>query len=64
MPIITVDMLAGRTDDQKRALAKELTDAIVRTAAASPQTVQVIIRDVPADHWSVAGKLIADRSPA
>ena len=64
MPIITVDMLAGRTDAQKRALAKELTDAIVRTADAAPNTVTVLIRDVPTDHWAVAGQLISDRSPA
>ena len=62
MPIITVDMLEGRTAEQKRALAKELTEAIVRTAGARAEATYVVIRDVPKEHWAVAGELISDRS--
>ena len=37
MPIIRVEMFAGRTEEQKRALVKELTDGFVRTAGGDPE---------------------------
>ncbi len=43
MPVIRVEMFAGRTRDQKRALVRELTDALVRTCGGNPQSVHVVI---------------------
>ena len=34
MPIITVQMLEGRTDEQKKALVEKVTDAVVETTGA------------------------------
>ncbi len=43
MPVVTVKMLEGRTDDQKRALVEKVTDAVVETTGASPEKVSIII---------------------
>lgn len=63
MPVITVDMWAGRSVEAKRALVKELTDAYVRVTGGKPESVYVVIRDVPKENWGIAGELSSDRFP-
>lgn len=63
MPVITVDMWAGRGVEEKRALVQELTDAYVRTTGGKPEGVYVVIRDVPKENWGMAGELASDRFP-
>jgi len=63
MPIIRVEMYKGRSREQKRALARELTEAFVRTAGGKPEGVTVILRDVDREDWAVAGELMADKTP-
>ncbi len=60
MPVITVQMLQGRTVEQKRALAKELTDAMVRTIGTKPEAINVVIQELPRENWATAGKLMSD----
>jgi 4-oxalocrotonate tautomerase len=63
MPIIRVDMFAGRTPDQKRAFAKAVTDSFVETCGGTPQSVQVIFTDVQKGDWATAGRLATDAAP-
>ena len=63
MPVINVEMFAGRSREKKRALAKALTDAFVESCGGSPQSVQIIIRDVDKEDWSVGGSLAIDLHP-
>ncbi len=60
MPVITVQMLQGRTVEQKRALAKELTDAMVRAIGTKPEAINVVIQELPRENWATAGKLMSD----
>lgn len=60
MPVIIVEMWEGRTIDQKRELAKELTEAFCRVAKASPEAVTIIMHDNPKTNWAKAGKLSSD----
>ena len=46
MPLITVKMLDGRTQEQKRELAKALTDAMVETCGAQREGTSVVIEEV------------------
>ncbi|QMU74437.1 4-oxalocrotonate tautomerase family protein [Streptacidiphilus sp. PB12-B1b] len=61
MPHITVQHLAGRSTEQKRELAREITDAYVRVTGIKPESVWVTFQDVPAEDWAVGGTPIADR---
>jgi 4-oxalocrotonate tautomerase len=63
MPIINVEMFAGRSREKKRALARALTDAFVESCGGAPQSVQIIIRDVDKEDWGVGGSLAVDLYP-
>lgn len=64
MPTIRVELFAGRTLEQKRALAQALTEATVRTLGGSPEAVDVIFTDVQKHDWATAGQLWSDKAPA
>ena len=64
MPTIRVELFAGRTLDQKRALAQALTEATVRTLGGSPDAVDVIFCDVERHDWATGGQLWADKPAA
>ena len=63
MPIIRVEMFTGRTEEQKRELVKELTDAFVRTAGGKPDSVFVVLSDVDKNNWGAGGELCSDKFP-
>jgi 4-oxalocrotonate tautomerase len=64
MPLIQVSLFAGRTLEQKRALAQALTEATVRTLGGSADAVDVIFNDVERHDWATAGRLWSDPPPA
>lgn len=64
MPIIRVELLAGRTREQKEAFAKAVTDSFVATCGGTPQSVQVVFQNVAPDDWAASGKLISAAAPA
>jgi 4-oxalocrotonate tautomerase len=53
-------MFAGRTLDQKRALARELTDATMRALGVPASAVEVLFYDIEKHDWAVAGTLCSD----
>ncbi len=55
MPLVQISMLPGRSAQQKRALLAEVTEAVVRTCKVAPDAVRVLITEIPAEHWAVAG---------
>lgn len=61
MPIITASILSGRTDSQKRALIRSLTDAAIRSLDVQPGQVRIIINEVAPEHWGVGGVSKADQ---
>ena len=63
MPIIRVEMFPGRSEQQKRELVKELTDAFVRTAGGKPEAVFVVLTDVEKSNWGAGGELCSDKFP-
>lgn len=60
MPIVNISMYEGRTVDQKRKLATEVTDAICSSLGVAPQTVRIMIHDMPRENMAVAGVLNID----
>lgn len=61
MPIIQMEILKGRTIEQKREMVKEVTSAIVKTLSCPPEAVSIIIREMEKEEYSVAGKLYSDK---
>jgi 4-oxalocrotonate tautomerase len=63
MPTLHVELFAGRTVEQKRALAAALTEACVKTLGGSPEAVDIIFRDVERHDWATGGRLWSDPAP-
>ncbi len=61
MPIISVDMLKGRTVEQKRDMVKEITEVVSRTANCPKEAVKIIIREMEFENFSEAGVLRVDK---
>ncbi|HHT62910.1 MAG: 4-oxalocrotonate tautomerase [Bacillota bacterium] len=61
MPIVQMEILKGRTLEQKQEMVKEVTEAICRTLLCPPEAVSIIIREMEKDNYAVAGKLYSDK---
>jgi 4-oxalocrotonate tautomerase len=61
MPEVYVHLVEGRTQEQKRALITDITDAVVRHAKVAPEAVMVEIIEVPRHHKAKGGVLFSDR---
>jgi 4-oxalocrotonate tautomerase len=64
MPTLRVELFEGRTAEQKRALAKELTEACVRVLGGSADSVDILFHDIARQDWATGGTLWSDRGPA
>ncbi|MDJ1257763.1 MAG: 2-hydroxymuconate tautomerase family protein [Candidatus Midichloria sp.] len=60
MPIINIHMLSGRTNEQKRALVRVVTDAVTSTLMVKEEKVKIIITEMEPTGYAIAGKLIMD----
>ena len=56
MPIAQINILEGRTDEQKEELIREVTDAISRSLGAPVESVRIIITEMPKQHFGIGGK--------
>jgi 4-oxalocrotonate tautomerase len=56
MPIIQVQVIEGRTDEQLSKLMESLTNAAAESLDVKKEQVRVLIQEVPNKHWGVAGK--------
>lgn len=55
MPIVTVQLLEGRSDEQLKNLVKEVTDAVESTTNADRSAISVVIQEMKKGHYGVAG---------
>ncbi|MGH9197315.1 MAG: tautomerase family protein [Acidimicrobiia bacterium] len=62
MPIVRVEMWAGRTVAQKKELARVITDAMVNIAQTSPEATIIVFEDVSKDNWAQGGALASEES--
>ncbi|MFL0469712.1 4-oxalocrotonate tautomerase [Staphylococcus cohnii] len=55
MPIVNVKLLEGRSDEQLKILVTEVTNAVEKTTGANKNAIQVVIEEMKASHYGVAG---------
>jgi 4-oxalocrotonate tautomerase len=60
MPTIKVEMLEGRTEEQKRSFAKAVTEAAVKELNSEPQHVDVVFLEVSKKNWCTGGVFFSD----
>ncbi len=63
MPLVEISLWPGRSDDVKERMIAEVTDAVVRSCGAPPESVTVILREVPKTNWARAGKPFSKTHP-
>ncbi len=61
MPVIRVEMIEGRSKDQKREIAQVFAREMARICECNEQGIHVVFDEVNKDNWSVGGKLISDK---
>ena len=61
MPIIRVEMFK-RTQEQKKDLAKELTEAFVRTCGGNKDAIKILITEVDENNWASGGIITAEKN--
>ena len=55
MPIIKIDMLEGRNQEEKKELIEKVTDTISQTLEVPNESIRIIINEVPFENYGVAG---------
>lgn len=60
MPVIQCDIREGRTEEEKQALAREITRVVHETIDAPMEYIYVLIRETPGDHHVKAGSPLPD----
>jgi 4-oxalocrotonate tautomerase len=61
MPLIQITMLEGRTADQKRKIAKRITDVMVEEAGARREAIIVAFHEVSKESYATGGELMIDK---
>ncbi|WP_096512193.1 tautomerase family protein [Pseudomonas izuensis] len=56
MPLVKIEMLAGRPSEKKHELAREITAAFTRILGSAPKDVTITFTDVAACVWVIAGE--------
>ena len=60
MPLVTIKIIEGRTVEQKRVMARDVTAAIVKNIRCSPEAVHIDIIDMKKENLAQGGELLAD----
>ncbi len=60
MPVVKIEMLEGRSKEQKAKLAQAVTQALVTIAKAKPESVTVVFSEYSRENWAQGGKLLSE----
>jgi 4-oxalocrotonate tautomerase len=60
MPEVVIFAIEGRSQDQKRALMKDITDAVVKNFAVDPAAVVVSLMETPKNNKAKGGVLFSE----
>jgi 4-oxalocrotonate tautomerase len=63
MPLVQITLLEGRTADQKRKIAKRITDVLVEEASTRRAAVVIAFHEVSKESYASGGELIIDKAP-
>ncbi len=56
MPNIQIQMLEGRSRDERQRLAKAITETACKVLDVPPTAVDIIITEVKCENWVTAGR--------
>ena len=59
MPWVRIDLLEGRSEEQKQKVAAEITRTIAAHLDCKPASVSIVFNDVSPTNWATEGRLIS-----
>lgn len=60
MPIVTIQMVEGRSEDQKRKIIHDVSHTLADASGSPLEAIRVIIQEVPSTNWGKAGSMAKD----
>ena len=61
LPTYHIEMMEGRTVEQKKKLVEEITRVSVEILGGSPESVDILITDVKRENSATGGKLWSEK---
>lgn len=61
MPEITINLAAGRTEEQKKGMMVDITAALVKNLGVDPEVVVIQINEAPLSNKMKGGKTYLER---
>lgn len=61
MPVVTIEWIEGRSEEQKTKLIEAFTQNLVDIAKVSKDHVWIIFRDVKRSDWAIGGKRMSEK---
>ena len=58
MPFVHVELVEGRTAEQKEGLIKDITEAVAKNADVPKERIHVIINDMPRGNYGRGGEIV------
>ena len=60
MPVVQIEIIKGRTLQQKRDMVEKVTEVLVDTIQCKKEAVTIVIREMDKEHIAKAGVLFSD----
>ena len=60
MPLVHIDLIEGRNEEQLKGLVADVTSAIVKNTGAPAEHVHIVLNEMKKSNYIVAGKLKSD----
>jgi len=61
MPLAQISILEGRSEEMIERMAEAVTEVISKTLSTPRERIRVVVTEVPAERWFVAGESMARR---
>ena len=58
MPYVNVKLAGSVTKEQKKAIAKEITETLQKHAHKPPSYTYIVFEEVAFEDWAIAGELL------
>lgn len=60
MPLVHIDLIEGRSEEQLKKLVKDITEVISRDIQAPEDHVHIVLNELPTNRLADGGKLRSD----
>ncbi|WP_461239425.1 2-hydroxymuconate tautomerase [Paucilactobacillus sp. N302-9] len=61
MPLVHIDLVAGRTQEQLNALVKDVTEAISKDVNVPAERVHIVLNEMQPNRYSVGGTMNSEK---